>query len=797
MRTELDLFPEGSFAYTSALLSREGQGALWEYYQETNRLFIYGRSFIKDIYGLDAAFMVYDLTEYLETFCQEDCAASIIDMFKKALADCSGYDHIHHIRHQDWGTYRMIHAIGIIRDTGQGRIICGCLQDICHGIGSEQHFIQAEVKRQVRLLLDVTPTACMFWNDRYMLVNCNKKALELFQCSSKEDLYQRFLEFSPEYQPDGSKSREKRIACLRKAMESGMEVYEWWYRLPSGESLPVEVALVRIFWDGGYCIASHIRDLRPFKEYLHTIEQTQQKLIAARNEAEESDRVKSEFLAHMSHEIRTPMTGILGMTKLLLQSGITEKQRFYSTAIDQSAKHLLRIIDDILDFSMINTGKLSLEQVPFSLQKTLGEALDAVLPELKTLTMTLTQEPGIPDTLIGDPLRLTQVLVHLLDNGIKFTKQGSISLGIRQKDPAERDVGTFEFSITDTGIGMTAEQVTGLFVPFVQADSSLTRQYGGTGLGLTICKNLVTLMAGSITCESAGGQGTTVRFTVPLGIAASQEPPVYHQAAGKRIFALMEDAPSGRALGLQCQILGGAFLGFSTEKDTWEEALPPDPDVILISWTEIRFRIKDALERLSRRYGTARPGLLILVGDHGDHAGINALDASCQVLYKPVSTAVLYRHIMDLPTPVVEKAQPVDPLPVIPDHIRGAHVLLVEDNEINQIMASELLIMEGFKVDIASNGREAVEMVAQHDYDIVLMDIQMPEMDGLTATRLIRQRANTIPILALTAHALAFDREKSLAAGMNDHITKPIDHRLLFRAMARWVHPHPRGGCTA
>ncbi|MDR1985581.1 MAG: response regulator [Treponema sp.] len=798
-REEPNLFGDPSFAYTPQVLSSQGQGAFWEYDQAANRMCVYGHSFIKDIYGLDVPSIAYDLAVYSETFCPEDLTPSMMDELKRAMVNRFGYDHSYPVLNQRLGTYRMVHAAGIVRDRGPQLMLCGCLQDIRESTGFERwNSVSAEVKKHIRSILNITPTACIIWNDRYQIINCNNQAIALFQCSSKEALYQRFPGFSPEYQPDGRKSSEKQRAYLRKAMESGMEVYDWRYQLHTGEDLPAEITLVRLFWDGGYCIASHIRDLRQFKQYLTTIEQTKEKLIAARNRAEESDRTKSEFLANMSHELRTPMHGILGMTKLLLQSEMTEKQRFYSTTIDQSAKQLLRIINDILDFSLINEGKLSFEHVPFSLQQILGEVIDSVLPRLHGLTMTFVQEPGIPDTLVGDPLRLTQILVKLLDNGIKFTKQGGVSLKVYTDKSLERGQVKLGFSISDTGIGMSEEQIARVFIPFSQVDSSLTRRYGGTGLGLTICKNLVTLMGGSIACESVVGEGTTVTFTGCFGKASPQELPVYHRVAGKRVFALMDDTQEYAALRVQCQILGCNLLGYSTDKDTWEQALPLALDVLLISWAALHAHIQEAIKRWKALLqGTSRPCLLILVKDQEDQAFITALDASCQVLYKPVRIASLYSHIDALLSVVSEQeaAPPVtggDPIPVIPDQIRGAYVLLVEDNEINQIMSSELLTLEGFKVDIASNGQEAVEMVAQHDYDIVLMDIQMPEMDGLTATRIIRQSANTIPILALTAHTLALDREKSLEAGMNDHITKPIDHNLLFSAMARWVRPHPR-----
>lgn len=924
------IFPKRALTYTPEVLSGEGEGALWEYYSSTNRLYVYGSpAYIKQVYGIDASYLEYDFDEYVTCFCDKSSQGTLKNDLKTAITNRTGYDNIHYILNPSLGTYRVIHACGNPRTIGQTVVLCGISQDITESVGLERtDILFAEAKKRVQVLLDASPTACIFCDEHFTVLDCNKRAIELFWCCSKQELLNRFHSFSLEYQPDGSNSWQKKLTMLRNAMESGREVMAWWYRLPNGEAMPAEVTLVRVPWDGSYCVASHIRDLRQlyasrekereaeeryltmlnanplscalwgrdlrlidcnaatlqlfgitskeeylsnffafspeyqsdgqpskeqaiehvkavyeqegyrqfewihrtvsgelfpaeitlirvkwkddycvaayirdlrqFKIYLQEIEKTQEHLIAARNRAEQNARAKNEFLANISHEIRTPMNGIIGMTQLMLHGDMTDKQRAYIDTIDKSAKHLLRIINDILDFSKIDAGKMEFEQTEFSLQKLLGELVDSVMYNGndiadKKLQVTLATDPAIPDTLIGDPLRLTQVLLNLFSNAIKFTRKGEIRLTIGLDEPPDEQTVKLRFSIADTGIGLTEEQIKGLFIPFSQADSSITRKYGGTGLGLAICKNIITLLGGSISCESTLGKGTAFTFLVCFGKASPQRLPAYHRTAGKRVFALIDEKTPYSIMLLHHQLLG-CHVAVGTEKIAWEKDLSADIDFILISLADVRFRIKGVLETLSRRYGEHRPGILIIVSNREDQVFINALDSSCQVLYRPVTLSVLYSHLDDIlsktarkePEPSDEEASIVAE---IPDAIRGAYVLLVEDNEINQLMAGELLKMGGFKVDIASNGREAVEMVARNSYDIVLMDIQMPEMDGLTATRIIRQSANTIPILALTAHALAIDREKSLEAGMNDHITKPIDHTILFTAMARWVRP--------
>jgi two-component system sensor histidine kinase/response regulator len=533
------------------------------------------------------------------------------------------------------------------------------------------------------------------------------------------------------------------------------------------------------------------------------LETKESQLRILKEAAEGATRMKSDFLANMSHEIRTPMNGIIGMAYLALKTELTPKQRDYVNKIQQSAQHLLGIINDILDFSKIEAGRLTIERAELQLDEVLENvaSLIASKASAKGLEFVFDVASDVPTNLIGDSLRLGQILINYANNAVKFTETGEIVLRIRKVEEGEHDL-VLRFEIQDTGIGITPEQIERLFQSFSQADTSTTRKYGGTGLGLAISKRLAELMDGVVGVESVPGKGSTFSFTARLGRAEQKARSfVPHSDLRNRHALVADDNPM--ALHTLSEMLRS--MTFRVEEvATGEEALVSiaqaerDGDPFEIAFLDWRMPGLDGIET-ARRIASMplrTPPRRVIVTAYGrEEVFHEAQTAGVEgFLVKPVSASLLFDTAIRVLTPEAhtrgsEKVSVAAAAGDTAGWRPGTCVLVVEDNEINQQVALELLSGAGIAAHVAENGERAVHQVQQASYDLVLMDLQMPVMDGLEATRRIRAIPGyeRLPILAMTANAMAGDRERSIEAGMNDHVTKPIDPDQLFDALRRWL----------
>ena len=708
-------------------------------------------------------------------------------------------------------------------------------QDITDRKHAEEALRESE--RNMRIVFENSPLGMIHFSNDGTILNCNDNFVQLMGSSRA-----KLIGFNTVRQTKNEMLR----SALLEALSGERSEYEGHYTSVTGDkTTPLRIVFNPTEPDKSSSeVIAALEDISERKRM-------EEELIEAKIAADEANKAKGDFLANMSHEIRTPMNAVIGMAHLALKTDLTSKQKDYLNKIQSSANSLLGIINDILDFSKIEAGKMAMEAVDFNLNDVLDNLANLITvktQEKEDLEILFAVAGDVPRYLVGDPLRLGQILINLANNAVKFTESGEIVVS-SELVKQDQDQVTLKMSVSDTGIGLTREQISRLFQSFTQADTSTTRKYGGTGLGLTISKRLVEMMGGHIWAESEYGQGTTFSFTANFGRGAEKEeegPVTPKDLKGMKVLVVDDNATSRDIF--QEMLTSFTFdvtLAASGEEGLaeFEKAGDKHPfELVVMDWKLPGIDGFEAARRIKKHLQISTAPAIIMVTAYGREEMMQLSEAQGLdgFLIKPVNPSVLFEMIMQ----VFGQEQGKEPgILYRPDQNRealqalyGASVLLVEDNEINQQVAEEILSAAGFKVSIANNGLEAVNAVKENDYDAVLMDVQMPVMDGYTAAKEIRkwesvsanadsdiwetedrgqksedrgqrtedrsqitevriQASNlqpptsNIPIIAMTAHAMAGDHEKSLQAGMLDHVTKPIDPEHLFATLLKWIRP--------
>lgn len=775
------------------LAMRGASVGLWDW-DVTNKSLYWSPQFL-DILGLPEHFT--PSTDSFSRLLHPHDRDETINALKQHIKDGTPYHRTYRMQHHD-GYYIWLESKGqALRDaSNRATHMAGYVSDITQRKLAQQRF---------RKLFEQSTDGQALY-DAHGIRECNQAAVRLLSYPDSASLEGMALSAISVAEQSSGEAEKMLMAMQRKAVEKGHERAEWQFVRADGSVLDAELTITPITLDNESIFLASWRDITERKEAEDKLLASSQELQMAIANAEAASQAKSEFLANMSHEIRTPMNGVIGMVQLLRDTALSSEQKKYTEIIEDSSQLLLQLLNDILDFSKIEAGKMSLEQIPFDLAR-LAEEIVLIesmrVRDKPDLDVKLELDPNAQTQLIGDPGRIRQILYNLINNAIKFTDEGHVTLAIDAVETLD-NATSFTMAVKDTGIGIAPEHLDKIFNKFDQADTSTTRKFGGTGLGLAICKNLAEMMHGTITVESTQGEGTV--FTVTLTIRHNADHTTLPNANlrmldGTSLLLLCASPTYEEKILGHMSSFGMRTLYARTLNRGFKLLKKGESDLVIYVLDEADFTIEN-LAQLHRDIDDMPPVLTYSVAPIRGQAqaaqeagcrGYFSVETPLSMLTEALALAhehgelpLLTRHSMNEMHALEPANQQRNTTPA-----NNLHILLAEDNVVNQKVAQSLLTKLGCTVSCATNGHEAVEMVQSGSIDMILMDCQMPELDGYEATQQIRQleegSAKRIPIIALTAHAMKGDKEKCLEAGMDDYLSKPIYEDQLAEMISRWT----------